>query len=205
MEGKRLDPADPKSLKSQGSDIKLSSTPETIRTLLKDVTMMILNGSERQLIDDYIINFRKNLHDNHNINPLDYATITSINNIDEYFIKWKTIEKPGLGKANLPANARSSINHNLCVEMFGDSDTRQIISGNKIKIVWLKPNDHGFLNMAFNSDTLNLPKWFTDNFSIDVKLTEKKLVDKKLENIFEPIGWSVPTVQTQLVAKLLDF
>ena len=72
-------------------------------------------------------------------------------------------------------------------------------------MVWLKENEHGFLNMAFNSDTEILPQWFNDNFEIDVRLTETKLVDKKLQNIFEPVGWVVPTEHTVKVNKLLSF
>ena len=205
MEGNRLDPDDPKSLKTQGSDIKISSTPETIRALLKDVTMSILKGHDKKEIDDRIIEFRRNLNGNPEINPLDYATITSVKNLDEYFLKFERIELTGMGRVNLPMNVRSSINHNLCVTEFGDQDSQPIISGMKIKIVWLKPNERGFLSMAFSSDYDQLPKWFLDNFEIDVKLTEKKLVDQKLKNIFDPIGWEVPTEHTVVVNKLLDF
>jgi hypothetical protein len=72
-------------------------------------------------------------------------------------------------------------------------------------MVWLKQNEHGFLSMAFSSDLEILPQWFNDNFEIDVKLTEQKLVDKKLENIFQPIGMQIPTEQTLIVNKLLSF
>jgi hypothetical protein len=75
----------------------------------------------------------------------------------------------------------------------------------KIKIVWLKPNEYDFTSMAFSSDTETLPEWFTKHFEIDVRLTELKLVDQKLKNIFDPIGWEVPTVHTQTVQKLLSF
>jgi len=206
MEGKRIDPDDTKkSLKSQGSDIKISSTPEEIRALLKNVTMSILKGEKQEKINDVIMEFRRNLNNNPEIRPLDYATITSVKNLETYFEKWDRIERPGLGRVTLPANVRSTIYHNLSLELFGDQDTQKIISGSKIKMVWLKENEHGFLNMAFNSDTEILPQWFNDNFEIDVRLTETKLVDKKLQNIFEPVGWVVPTEHTVKVNKLLSF
>lgn len=205
VEGVRYDPDDPKALKTQGSDIKISSTPETIRELLKHVTMAILKGEPKSEIDDYIIKFRRNLNTNPDINPLDYATVTSVKNLDEYFMKWERIEKPGLGSAKLPANVRSSLNHNLSIKMFGDKDAQAIVSGMKIKIVWLKANEHGYANMAFSSDIDELPKWFKDNFEVDIKLTEQKLVDQKLKNIFDPIGWEVPTEHTMTVRKLLAF
>ena len=75
----------------------------------------------------------------------------------------------------------------------------------KIKIVWLKDNEYGFTNMSFSSDLETLPKWFTDHFEVDIKLTEQKLVDQKLKNIFDPIGWDVPTEHTMTVNRLLSF
>lgn len=204
IEGTRIEIDNKKALKTQGSDIKISSTPEAIREMLKKTLMQILTEESKNKITDDIIEFRRNFN-NTNVEPLDYATTTSVKNLDEYYEKWLRIEKPGFGNANLPGNVRPAINHNRCLEMFGDHETRQIQSGSKIKIVWLLENEHDFKSMAFGSDTEMLPKWFTDNFKIDVKLTEQKLIDQKLSNIFEPIGWEVPTEHTVVVNKLLNF
>lgn len=204
-EGTRYSPDNDKALKTQGSDIKVSSTPETIRALLKDVTMSILRGVKKPEIDQSIIQFRRNLNNNPDINPLDFATITSVKNLEEYGLKYKNIELAGMGKVKLPANVRASFNHNTCIELFGVKDTQPIISGMKIKIVWLKDNEYGFTNMSFSSDLETLPKWFTDHFEVDIKLTEQKLVDQKLKNIFDPIGWDVPTEHTMTVNRLLSF
>lgn len=204
IEGVKIDVDDKKALKSQGSDIKISSTPEAIRTMLKKVLLDVLTEKPKKKINDEIIEFRRNFNKD-DVKPLDYATTTSVKNLEDYYEKWLRIEKPGFGNAKLPGNVRPAINHNLCIEMFGDQNTRQIISGSKIKIVWLKKNEHDFKSMAFDSDTEELPKWFTDNFEIDVRLTELKLIDKKISNIFEPIGWEVPTEHTVVVNKLLNF
>jgi len=205
MEGNRIDPDDTKkSLKSQGSDIKISSTPEEVRTLLKEVTMTILKGGERKTVEECVMKFRRNLNDNPDVRPLDYAIVTSVKNLDEYVEKYERIEKPGLGSAKLPNNVRSAMNHNLALDLFAPHD-KKIMSGMKIKIVWLMPNDHGFASMAFSSETEDLPGWFVDNFEIDLKTTELKLVDQKLKNILEPVGWEIPTEHTVVVNKLLSF
>ena len=205
MEGTRIDADNTKkSLKSQGSDIKISSTPEEIRTMLKEVLMTILKGGERQVVEDCVMEFRRNLNNNPNINPLDYATVTSVNNLDEYVEKYERIEKPGFGSARMPNNARSAMNHNNSLQLYAPYE-KPIVSGMKIKTVWLKQNDHGFDSMAFSSETDVLPQWFKDSFEIDVVATELKLVDQKLKNIFDPIGWQVPTEQTLVVNKLLSF
>ena len=204
IEGTKIELDSKKAIKTQGSDIKISSTPEAIREMLKKVLLQVLTNENKQRITEDIIKFRRNFNDS-GVEPLDYATTTSVKNLEEYYEKWLRIEKSGFGNANLPGNVRPAINHNRCLGIFGDHDTRPIQSGSKIKIVWIKENEHGFKSMAFGSDTEKLPKWFMDNFQIDVRLTEQKLIDQKLSNIFEPIGWEVPTEHTLVVNKLLSF
>lgn len=205
MEGRRIPEGDAKELKTQGSDIKISSTPEVIREMLKVVTMMILKGSPQQQINDYIIKARRELRQNDKVNPLDYATITSVKTLDDYQVKYERIEKTGMGRVNLPSNVRATFNHNSCLAQFGDQNTRPIVNGDKIKIVWLKENEFGYSNIAFNSDTEAFPSWFTSNFEVDLKTTEQKLIDQKIKNIFDPIGWEVPTEHTVKVASLFEF
>lgn len=208
MEGKRYSSDDPKALKSQGSDIKISSTPEMIRTMLKDVTMMVLKGEPKPKIDDYILTFRKNLGNIENLddlNILDFASVNSIKTYDEYYMKWLRIVKPGLGKVTIPSHVMAAINHNEFIATIKEENEQPIVNGTKCKVLWLTPNEHGFKNMAFASETEVLPDWFKKHFSVDLKQTESKLVDHKLELIFEPIGWEVPTVQTVKVGKLLSF
>ena len=208
MEGKRMSPDNPKSLKSQGSDIKISSTPEMIRTMLKDVTMMLLRDIDKKWIDEYILNFRKNLVNINEIadmNILEFASVNSIKTLDEYYMKWERMEKVGMGRVKMPSHIRAAINHNAFIEAIGEQDTQPISNGQKCKVLWLRPNEFQYTNMAFSAETDDLPAWFKTYFEVDLKETESKLVDHKLELIFEPIGWKVPTQQTVKVGKLLSF
>lgn len=205
-EGKRIKPGDEDELKTMGSDIKLSSTPELIRTMLTDVVMKILNERPKAEIDAVIIDFRKSMGKSETrINPLDLAVVTSVNNLEEAWVLWDRIERQAGGKAKVAANARNAINHNYMLEHFNVKDEQPIKSGSKVKTLWLKQNEFGFKSISFASETEKLPSWFTDNFEVDVELMEQKLVDQKLELIFDPLGWEVPTFQTQLVNSLLDF
>lgn len=208
MEGKRLGENNPKALKTQGSDIKISSTPEMIRTLLKDVTMMILKGEEKPKIDEYILEFRRNLKNIGNLddlNILDFASVNSIKTYDEYYMKWERIEKVGMGRVKMPGHIRAAINHNSFIELIKEENEQPIRNGQKCKVLWLAPNEYGFTNMAFSSETEVLPEWFKKNFEVNLAETEQKLVDHKLGMTFDPIGWQVPTVQTVKVGKLLSF
>jgi DNA polymerase elongation subunit (family B) len=204
-EGKRIAPGSDDELKTQGSDIKLSSTPEQIRMLLKTVVLMILGNEPREAIDKYIIDFRTSLQTNTGVNPLDLSITQSIKELDEYQLKWERIEKAGLGKVNLPSNTRATINYNYMLEKLDLKGTTPIISGSKIKTLWLKENPMGFTNIAIPGDLEELPAWFDEHFEIDIKKMEDKLVDGKLQLIFDALGWEVPTFQTQKMKLLLNF
>lgn len=206
-EGKRIKPGDDDELKTMGSDIKLSSTPELIREMLTDVVMKILNEQPKKLIDEVVIKFREAMSSSavDQINPLDLATVTSVNDLDAAWTLWDRFERRGLQKAKLAANVRAAINHNYMLEHFNIKSESPIKSGDKVKLVWLLENQFGFTNIAFTSETEVLPSWFTANFQVDRKLMETKLVDNKLELVFKPLGWEVPTFQTQLIDSLLDF
>lgn len=204
-DGKRIKEGDDE-LKTMGSDIKLSSTPEVIREMLREVVMMILNEKPKKEIDTYIINFRKGLkgHNLDDFDPLDFASVISVKGMEDYQPQWELYGKTGQTRVTMPANVRSSINYNWALQLLDIVDDPEIRSGDKIKILWLKENDYGFESMAFPTDVEELPEWFKTNFEVDMSLMEEKLVDKKLENIFDALDWSVPTFQSQLVGSLLD-
>jgi hypothetical protein len=124
--------------------------------------------------------------------------------MEEYQPQWEMYEKTGQTRVTMPANVRSSINYNWSLQLLDIVDDPEIRSGDKIKILWLKTNQYGFESMAFPTDVEELPEWFKLNFEVDMTLMEEKLVDKKLENIFDALDWSVPTFQSQLVGSLLD-
>jgi hypothetical protein len=205
-EGKRIKPGDDDELKTMGSDIKLSSTPEMIRTMLSEVVMNILNEQPKKLIDDIIISFRREMGKNAlvKLNPLDLASVSSVNNLEVAWTLWNMKERNGMGKANIPHNARPAIHHNYMLEHFKVQDAEPIKSG-KVKIVWLLENEFKFKNIAFPSEVEVLPEWFTKHFEVDMALMEQKLVDQKLKLIFQALDWEVPTFQTQLVNTLLEF
>lgn len=205
MEGRRItSDEDSKRLKLQGGDLKISSTPEVIRTFLKEVTMAVLKETPKKEIDQWVIDFRRKMLGNVNYNPLEFASTATAKTMDEYVMKWERIEKPGIGKVNIPSHIRASINFNSCLTMFNIKEN-PIVGGAKVKIVWLKKNDYNFKNIAFPSEIDTLPAWFKDYFEVDLKLTEQKMIDSKLGNTYNPIGWQVPTEQTVVINKLLSF
>lgn len=199
LEGKDLDKEDKKAFKTMGSDIKTSTTPEPIKKFLKKVTLDILYGVDKSLIENYIIEFRNNfdITSASGVHPLEIATQGSAKVLEDYYQRWSRLEKKGLGKVNLPGHIRAAINYNECLRNFNDKNSLPITSGSKIKLVYLEKNDYNFKSMAFPADTDKFPNWFNETFKVDMKIMEEKLIDNKLSNIFTALGWEVPTIQSQ--------
>jgi DNA polymerase elongation subunit (family B) len=206
-EGTRIPDGHKDEMYTKGSDIRLSSTPETIREFLKETTLMVLRDIDKATIDEFILNFRLNVKpENDEFNILEYASVASVSEVEKHQEVWIRIEKAGLGKVKgIPYGARAVIHHNECLKLYGDNDTIPITSGQKVKMIWLKPNELGYTNIAFSSDTDTTPSWFNEHFEPDLIATEHKLIDDKLKKIFGPIGWQIPTPQTVKAGKLLEF
>lgn len=203
-EGKRVNQGDDDELKTMGSDIKLSSTPDIIKEFLKKIVMSILYDVPKEDINQMVIDFRNSLHCNNSINPLDIATIMNVKELDEYQMKWELIEHTGKGKVTIPAHVRAAINFNHFIKKNQFHFEQELISGNKVKVVWLKENPYNFNAIAFSSDEERFPEWFKQYFEPDIDLLEQKLVDQKLDNIFVALNWMVPTQQSMLMSSLLD-
>jgi DNA polymerase elongation subunit (family B) len=206
LEGKDIDKDSPKALKTQGSDIKMSSTPERVKKFLKSVTMKILWGEPKKEIEDFIIKFRDTFNgEDESFHPLDVASSGSIKVLEDYYPQYLRIEKAGLGRVSLPGNARAVINFNEMLKEFDDKRTLPIQSGSKIRTLYLEENEYGLKSMAFPAEMEEFPDWFIQHFKVDIKTSESKMVDNKLNNIFKAIQWQVPTRQSVFVNSLFTF
>jgi DNA polymerase elongation subunit (family B) len=197
-EGVRIAKGSDDELKTMGSAIRLSSTPNAIREFLTSVVMPILHKDAKTLIDKIVIEFRKQLETGI-LSPLELATVNSINGLEEATILYKSFKK-------MPShqNAKAGLAYNIMLEKLGIKEP-PISSGDKCKIFYIEPNAHNFDVIAFPSETEHLPTWFNDNFRLNMKKMQDKLIDANLKLIFDPLGWEVPTFQSELVNSLLEF
>lgn len=206
-EGKRISRDDADELKTMGSDIKLSSTPDIIKKMLAEVVNAILNELPRPEINKIIMQFRKDMQHGASLklDPLDLSTVNSVNELSKYQNLFDLAKTTG-AKVTIPANMRSAINYNNALVQFQVADAKPITGGDKVKILWLLPNPEGLTSIAFPSEVESLPEWFHHSpYKVDMKAMEQKLVDQKLQNIFTALQWEVPTLQTELTSSLLEF
>lgn len=201
LEGQPVD-----KMKSMGSEIKKADTPKIIQQFLKTTVDMILDGQSYDDVVEYVNDQRILILKKRNSVFL-LGVAKQVNNLDKYtaeYINPGTHRSTNGGKLTIPGHARASCNYNHLLNIF-DKGSKAIRSGDKVLIFYLKPNQFKFDALAFPAEFSKFPKWFDENFSIDVKKTENRMFDSKLAGIFEALGKDVPSPQSVLTNSILSF
>lgn len=191
-------------LKTVGSEMKKADTPKVIQEFLKNLMDIILDGGEYSTVEKFINTQRgvliRNVKD-----PVALGVSKQINNLDSKYAEWQRTEKIGRGKVNLPGHVRAAINYNELVQEYAPGVSELLKAGDKGIIFYLQPNEKSIKSIAFPADTSRFPDWFNENFELDKKLTEAKMIDAKLERVFEALAWEIPTPQKTFVKSILKF
>jgi DNA polymerase elongation subunit (family B) len=198
-----LDLREKPKLKSMGSEIKKADTPKVIQDFLKKLMDLILDKKPYSDIEKLVNESRgKLIHKSEDVLALGGAK--QINNLDKLYADWTLNEKKNNKKINLPGHVRAAINYNELITQF-QPDAPMIKSGDKGVVFYLMPNEFGLKSIAFPSDLMHIPQWFNENFRIDMALTEEKLIDSKIEGIFDAMGIEKPTLQGSYINSVFKF
>lgn len=204
-EGKKTD-----ELKYMGSELKKADTPKIIQKFLKGLMDLVLTDEEMldeeftSILENYVNSNRKGLiHKTDDV--IAFGVAKQINNLEKYQSEWAATEAIGKGKAKMPGHVRAAVNYNFLLREFGDTIGKALRSGDKGMIFYVKPNDYGIKALAFPADTTRLPAWFDEHFKVDLPLTEEKMIDMKLEGIFEALRKPIPTPKLAHIRKTFAF
>lgn len=171
--------AQPK-LKVSGLEMVKSSTPQVIRTKMKDVLKVILAGNEKNLqkyITDFLNDFKK-------LSVEEIAFPRGMNGLKEYGSS-TTIYKKGT-----PIHVRGALLFNHLLKQHKlEKKYSPIRDGDKIKFIYLKtPNTIQENIIAFAGE---LPVEFNLHKYIDYDFMFEKVFLDQLETLIQPIGWSI--------------
>jgi DNA polymerase elongation subunit (family B) len=201
LEGKRQD-IDGKmgKVKAMGLDLKRADTPKYVQEFLMEVLMMVLGGAPRDEVITKIREFKIWLGEQDSWTKGSPRSVNKLTYYGELEARSKT------GKANMPGHVRAALNYNYLRKMNNDQYSQKIVDGMKVIVCSLKDNPLGFTSVAYPTDELRLPQWFTD-LPFDALDMERKLVDEKIDNLLGVLNWKIrqDTNTNSTVGDLFDF
>jgi hypothetical protein len=106
----------------------------------------------------------------------------------------------------MPGHVRAALNYNYLRKLNGDQYSQRIVDGMKVVVCKLKDNMLGFTSVAYPTDELRLPQWFTD-LPFDDNEMERTLVDEKIDNLLGVLKWDIrsSTNTNSMFDNLFDF
>jgi DNA polymerase elongation subunit (family B) len=184
-------------IKAMGLDLKRSDTPKFIQEFLFAVLENVLAGHGRDRIIQQVTDFKRQLRD---MDSWLKGSPKSVNNLTMYAQKADAavhkmnnkLFKAGTdrGDANMPGHVRASLNWNYLRKLHGDNYSQQIVDGMRIVVCKLRDNPLGMTSVAYPTDELRLPQWFTELPFDDAEM-ERVLVDEKIDNLLGVLDWDM--------------
>lgn len=191
----------------KGLDVVRSSFPPAFKGFMENLLINILKAVPKNDIDEDILKLEDGLN---NLSVLDISKNTSINDIskyentddDAYYTDriFSTIKK------STPAHVTAAIYFNDLLSYFKlDKKYSSIKNGEKIKWCYLKKNEFGIDKIAFRGyDDPPQILEFIEKYIDRKKIYEAEL-RTKIENIYEAIGWKMPSHATKLAQQFFKF
>lgn len=171
-------------IKAMGLDLKRADTPRYVQDFLFSVLEMVLAGKSKEEVIEKIKEFKIYLS---GVDSWTKGSPKSVNNLTTYHDMEKASKK---GKANMPGHVRAALNWNYLRKVNSDNYSMRIVDGMKVVVCKLRANPLNFTSIAYPTDELRLPEWFT-TLPFDDSAMEKTLVDKKIDNLIGILGWEL--------------
>ena len=178
----------------KGLDIVRSSFPPSFRDFMTKVLKAILAKVGKERIDEFILNFKKSLH---NETVENIALPTGVKGIKKY-TKKKTTRGFG-GKSmftemekGAPVYVKASVVYNDLLKHFNANNCEPIRNASKIRWVYLKDNPFNIDAVAFKG--YNDPKEIMDFITqyIDRDKLFDKALRKKIQMFYDSMKWDMP-------------
>ena len=201
-EGKRKN-----KLKIMGMETQRSDTPEWIQDFLKKcLEMVVMDGCSFEELNTYIRGFRDEFRE---ADPWKVGGSSKASNItentpilDTYYDvlnQTKTGRFTFTGGNDYTENTKPKVYwavkaayfFNKYLEIYDDHITEPIMDGEKVEILHVGIDDNNPLEAEKIAIPVGLPivpDWLK-NMKINTLVAEEKLIDKKLNNIFDMMGW----------------
>jgi hypothetical protein len=146
--------------------------------------MVIQDGKGREEVIERVKEFKRILTQQDSWTK---GSPKGVNNLTMYGDREAKSKK---GRENMPGHVRAALNYNYLRRVNSDNYSQQIVDGMKIVVCKLKSNPLGFTSIAYPTDELRLPQWFTE-LPFDDAAMEQTLVDEKIDNLLGVLDWDI--------------
>jgi DNA polymerase elongation subunit (family B) len=191
-EGTRIPYGDKDELKIIGMETRRSDTPRHIQDFLSNcLSKVLVDGYEeeeiRKMADEFREDFRKSP-------PWKRGSPVRLNNFLVTCMKLDEFDKSQDDQDVLAKKPQAywacvaARNTNLLMEKFNEPRWEKLRDGDKVEILYLKPNDLRVDLVAIRVGEDYIPDWFK-LLPFDDRAHEQKLIDQKLSNVFGGLGW----------------
>lgn len=182
-------------MKIMGMEVRRSDTPKIVQDFLTDcLTAVVKDGKNyddvREMVDDFRYNvFRK-------LEPWERGTPGRVSNLASNARKIQSYQEAkeqqivNIAKPKTHYSVMAANNTNLLMKQNDEHRWDYIRDGDKISVLYLKPNPYGMNVVAIKVDETYVPEWFKE-LPFDNERHEKKMIDQKLFNVLGSImDWS---------------
>ena len=185
-------------LKIMGMEVRRSDTPKFIQDFLtKAIEAVVKENKNHDEVFEMVSEFRERFQD---MDPWRRGTPCRVSSLTVKARQLRNYEEAkALGdvdskKPNVHFSVTAANNTNILMEHFKEHRWDIIRDGDKIEVLYLRPNDFEMVSVAIKVGENFVPDWFKV-LPFDDMRHETKLIDKKLDNMigsvmdwtFEPI------------------
>lgn len=165
-------------LKVMGLAQVQSSTPKICRENLTEATRIMIEDGP-SVVREYIKLVEKNFLEK---NVEEIALPRSVSNVEKYSDNGRPIK-------GAPVQSKAAINHNYLIKKFNlENHIQYIRDGEKLKFLYLTPNQYGFDVIGFRD---KLPKEFNLHTRVNKESHFDKAFKKPLSDMMEACSWQI--------------
>lgn len=188
----------------KGLDVVRSSFPKAFQDFMAKMLKEILMGKTREEIDADLMGFKAKLSE---IPVNKIAKGGAIKELSKYDNgKWKKGDSVASFEKGTPAHVKAGIAYNRLLKFFNCPFKHEPIrDGDKVKWVYLKNNPLGIEGLAFKD--YNDPPQIMEFIKtyIDREGIYNAELDNKIDDFYNALKWSKPTLETQKAKKFFEF
>jgi DNA polymerase elongation subunit (family B) len=173
----------------KGLDIVRSSFPPAMRDLMTQVLKDILGDVDKDVIDEKILKFKKEMKtsDIQNISlPTGVKKLSKFKDSTPRDAVFTNMKK------GTPVHVKAAWVYNDLLKYWGLNNFEKIKSSEKIKWIYLKPNTMNIKQIAFKGydDPPKIMEFIEQNIDYDKLFT--RALEKKIRMFYEALKWDMP-------------